>query len=191
MEKMISQGAEAKIFLTENNTIKKVRVKKNYRIKEIDDTLIKTRNKREKKIYDRLPVSHPKLIDSGDDFIEMEYIDGKVLKDVFDIKYCKKIGEMIAQMHDADIIHGDLTTSNIILKEGVIYFIDFGLSVFSKKIEDRAVDLHLLYRSLESKHHHLYEEAFKEILKGYNKSKDFKETMIRFDEVEKRGRNKH
>lgn len=208
-DKIIAQGAEAILYLTKDNTVKKVRVKKNYRISEIDDELIKTRNRREKKIYEKLSVNHPKLIGSGDDFIEIEYIDGDVLKNVFDVSYCEELGEMIAEMHDNDIIHGDLTTSNMMIKEETIFIdtkspkdssisqknniflIDFGLSFFSKKVEDKAVDLHLLYRAFESKHYKVFEEAFKQVLKGYKKSKSYDEVMERFKVVESRGRNKH
>jgi Kae1-associated kinase Bud32 len=190
-DKIIAQGAEANIYLTKDNTIKKVRVKKNYRINEIDDELIKTRNKREKKIYEKLIVNHPKLISSGEDFIEIEYLEGDILKNVFDVNYCEQIGEMIAKMHDNEIIHGDLTTSNMILKDNMIYFIDFGLSFFSKKVEDKAVDLHLLYHAFESKHYQVFEEGFKQVLKGYKKSKDYTQVMERFEVVESRGRNKN
>ena len=110
---------------------------------------------------------------------------------MFDIKYCKKIGEMIAKMHDNDIIHGDLTTSNMILKNKEIFFIDFGLSFFSKKIEDKAVDIHLLHRALESKHYKVFDKAFKQILKGYKTVKDYDEVMERFNVVKSRGKNKH
>lgn len=209
-DKILGQGAEAIIYLTKEKTVKKVRIKKGYRVNEIDSSIIKSRTKREKKILERLPVSHPKLISYDENTIEMEYIEGDVLKNVFDVKYCKKLGEMIAEMHDADIVHGDLTTSNMILqkenitfidtqsqkdsdtsKKNEIFFIDFGLSLFSKKIEDKAVDLHLLYRALESKHYKEFESAFKEVLEGYKKSPNYEEVMERFKVVESRGRNKH
>src|SRR4030042_1167648 len=49
------------------------------------------------------------------------------------------------------IINGDLTTSNMILNpDNKLYFIDFGLSFHSNKIEDKAVDLHLLKQALNA-----------------------------------------
>ena len=45
----------------------------------------------------------------------------------------------------------------MIIKENKIYFIDFGLSFFSSRIEDRAVDLHLVKEALQSTHHEYYE----------------------------------
>ncbi len=94
-------------------------------------------------------------------------------------------------MHNKDIIHGDLTTSNMIYYNYKVYFIDFGLSFFSEKTEDKAVDLHLLRQAIDSKHYKVYEKAFYLILKGYiSKAKSSKEIIKRFEIVELRGRNK-
>ena len=72
-----------------------------------------------------------------------------------------------------------------------VYFIDFGLSFFSHKIEDMAVDLHLLKQALESKHYTIWEECFKAALDAYRKeSKDGELVLKRLDVVEKRGRYK-
>ena len=93
-------------------------------------------------------------------------------------------------MHNNNIIHGDLTTSNMIL-ENEIYFIDFGLSFFSDKTEDKAVDLHLLRHALESKHHKIFEKSFKAVLNGYkSKCRKYNETIKRLEKVESRGRYK-
>ena len=99
-------------------------------------------------------------------------------------------------MHNNGIIHGDLTTSNIILgknSEGVfsrkVFFIDFGLSFFSEKAEDKAVDLHLLKEGLESRHYKVWEECFKCAIDAYRKeAKNSSETLKRLEAVEKRGR---
>ena len=101
------------------------------------------------------------------------------------------IGKNIAKLHDADIIHGDLTTSNMILSgKEVVYFIDFGLGFISKKIEDKAVDLHLLKQALEAKHFTHWETLFKEVINGYSSSKDSKLVLKQLEKVEKRGRYK-
>ena len=209
--KEIARGAEAIIYLDKDKIIKH-RIEKDYRIKELDNTLRKSRTRRETKILEKLSIPHPKLINSDDITmkIEMDYIDGEKLRDVFDVKHCRKIGEYVGMMHNENIIHGDLTTSNMILKcqkskisehaqkqkefltEDEIYFIDFGLSFFSNKIEDRAVDLHLLKEALESKHYKVADKAFKEIISGYKKTnKESKEVLERLEKVEARGRNKH
>jgi TP53 regulating kinase-like protein len=81
-----------------------------------------------------------------------------------------------------------LTTSNIILNKET-YFIDFGLSFFSEKAEDRAVDLHLLKEGLESKHYRIWEECFRCALEAYKKeAKNSEATLKRLEAVEKRGR---
>jgi len=72
-----------------------------------------------------------------------------------------------------------------------IFFIDFGLGYISKKIEDKAVDIHLLKQALEAKHFKNWEVLFKSFLKGYSKSKDYKEVIERLKKVEARGRYKH
>ena len=145
-------------------------------------------------------VNVPKIFDfcDVDMRIVMEFIDGEVIRDILDgldrvkrNKLCNKLGGSVALLHNKGIIHGDLTTSNFILKNSKIYFIDFGLGFFSNKLEDKAVDLHLLRQALESKHYRHFEESFKEVLKGYRKkSDDFKGIIERFDAVEKRGRYK-
>ena len=195
--KVIARGAEA-ILIKEGNYLIKERIKKSYRIDEIDFKLRKYRTRSEAKLLSKVENS-PEVfdVDEKNMKIKMEFIDGKLIKDILDGMHSDKrnlilreIGGKIAKMHDSDIIHGDLTTSNMILKEKV-YFIDFGLGFVSNKIEDKAVDLHLLRQALESKHYKHFEESFKEILEGYKISKNFKEVIQRLEKVEKRGRYKN
>jgi TP53 regulating kinase-like protein len=133
--------------------------------------------------------------------IEMEFIEGPVLRDALDLLskkdravVCQHIGEMIARLHNANIIHGDLTTSNMILKEekaDALYFIDFGLGHISLKVEDKAVDLHLLKQALVSKHNKIWKECYDEIMHAYSKTlgKDaFEKVKERIGKIEKRGR---
>jgi len=196
--KLIAQGAESKLFLEEDKIVKN-RFRKTYRIKEIDQRLRKSRTRREAKVLDKLqkigfPV--PKLIKNNEkDTLEIQYIDGILLKNILNekncIKLCKEIGEKIGILHNSNIIHGDLTTSNMIFNKKV-YFIDFGLSFFSEKIEDKAVDLHLLKEALESKHSKIWEKCYKSALEGYvKKAVDGNEVLKRLEVVEKRGRYKH
>src|SRR3989344_4558296 len=197
MKQLIAQGAEAKLFSEEDKIIKD-RIKKEYRIKEIDEKLRKFRTRREAKILDKLSIINfpgPRLIGCDDrEKIVMEKINGEMIRDILEkkdyTKLSKEIGRKIAMLHNNNIIHGDLTTSNMILNKE-IYFIDFGLSFFSHKIEDRAVDLHLLKEALESKHYKIWDKCYKAALGSYEKSaKDGKEVMKRVKIVEKRGRYK-
>ena len=102
----------------------------------------------------------------------------------------KEFGRQISILHNHDIIHGDLTTSNVILHQDKVYLIDFGLSFYSTKIEDRAVDMHLLYQALEAKHYITFKEDFVAILDGYKFSKNYKMVLDRLKVVEQRGRYK-
>lgn len=217
---IIAQGAEAKI-IKNGSVIVKDRVKKGYRLPILDERLRKQRTKKEAKLLEKaskiIPV--PKLIKTDEkEKIEMEFIDGLKLSENLDkIKdskqVCQQIGRNIAKLHDADIIHGDLTTSNMIYvsgkknptnnapqpKEplsandhsGKVYFIDFGLGFESSKIEDKAVDLHLIKEALEARHFEHYQEFFNSVLKGYKTSKNSKAVEKRLEAVEKRGRYKN
>ena len=193
--RIIKHGAEAILYLVDNKVIKE-RIKKGYRIKELDERLRNSRTKREAKLltYAAKIINVPKVLYEKDNKIEMEFIKGDLLKNVLEknnyVKLSKEIGKKIAVLHNNDIIHGDLTTSNMILSNE-IYFIDFGLSFFSRKVEDKAVDLHLLKQALESKHYKIWEKCFKAALQGYKfKSNDSKEVIKRLEVVEGRGRYK-
>lgn len=198
--KVIAQGAEATLYKDDNDKnncfLIKDRTPKSYRIKEIDDRLRKTRTKKEVKLMSKLNFV-PKVIESDDYKIKMQFINGKLLKNVLDEmsenerrKILIEVGEHIAEMHDLNIIHGDLTTSNMIYFEGRIFFIDFGLGFVSLKDEDKAVDLHLLKQALEAKHYQHFEESYNFVMQGYKKSRNYKNVLERLDKVESRGRYK-
>ncbi len=207
-EKVIQIGAEAKIILT-NNFIIKDRVKKSYRIPELDEKIRGRRTKSEAKLLLKAseiincpkPFLQPLIKNSSK--LKMPYIRGKRLSDNLDNfslkkqkEICKILGEDIAKLHASDIIHGDLTTSNMILNQNPkspklkIYFVDFGLGLISSKIEDKAVDLHLLKQALEAKHFKNWKILFEEVLKGYKKYKESEKVLEQFKKVEKRGRYK-
>jgi len=199
-KKVLSQGAEAVLILDEDNKlILKNRIKKDYRIPEIDTKLRKFRTKREFKLLKKclelgINVPKPVEINQQEHIIVMEYIEGKRLRDVVNKNnyesFAKEIGKTIEKLHENGIIHHDLTTSNFIWDGKKLYLIDFGLSFYSHKIEDKAVDLHLLKRALESKHSEFYEDFFNSVLENYNP--DEKEKIInRLKRIELRGRYKH
>lgn len=165
--KIIAQGAEA-ILYEEDGIVVKERVSKNYRIPEIDSKLIKLRTKKESKILDRLfeqGINVPRLIKSEGNKIFMEKISGESLKiSLNDQNYqsiMKTAGEMVAKMHLLGIIHGDLTTLNFMFN-GKVFLIDFGLSFFSKKDEDMAVDLYVFEKAIKCCHDVAYLVPFYE-----------------------------
>ncbi len=203
-EKILQQGAEAKIILSNNNDfVIKDRIRKSYRIKQLDDKIRKQRTKAEAKLLEKACkiINAPKPFFTPDFYqIKMPFVNGKKLSEALDSfslekqkEICKKIGENIAKLHKEDIIHGDLTTSNIIFIEDSreIFFIDFGLGYISKKIEDKAVDLHLLKQALEARHFKNWEILFEQVLNGYKFYEEAEKVLERLKAVEKRGRYKN
>jgi len=180
----------------------KKRIKKGYRIKEIDlhlrrsRTILESRLMHEAKKYVRTPTLFE--IDPDECYIVMEYIEGDRVKELLEKvnsekreNVCFKIGNMVGKLHKNGIIHGDLTTSNMIYKFNEIYLIDFGLGEFSREIEKQGVDMHLLKEALQSTHYKYFLEDFETVMEGYayivgNEKK--KEILKRINEIEKRGR---
>ncbi len=201
-EKILSSGAEA-IILLENNFVIKKRIPKSYRLNILDEKIRKSRTKLEKKILIRANkiIDVPRIFeeDSKHYEIKMDFILGdklsEKLNDFSEEKQkivAKKIGVVLGKIHKAGIIHGDLTTSNMIYSNSKVYLIDFGLSKLAGKIEDKAVDLHLLRQAFEAKHFKNYLELFSFVKKGYQKSNpgEFQTVFERLSLVEKRGRYK-
>lgn len=191
MEKF-AQGAEAIIYLNGKRIIK-YRIKKSYRIPEIDTRLRISRTKAEARLIERAKkagLNVPEVINISKTKLIMTYIYGEKLRDYLlyskDFKIMSQFGKAVYKMHSSNIIHGDLTTSNLIKQNNDIYFIDFGLGQFSTKIEDKAVDLHVFKECLNSKHFDIFEEAWKTFQKTYY----LKEVLERLKRVESRGRYK-
>jgi len=192
--KKIAQGAEA-ILYRDGKKLVKDRIKKSYRIQEIDNRLRSRRTKLEARLLRKAKaiIYAPQVLNEDKFKIEMDFIDGEKVKDILDEKNCEQIcdliGRNIGSLHDYDIIHGDLTTSNMILKDADVYFIDFGLGFISKRAEDKAVDLYLLHEALESTHFDILEKAWKIILKAYRESYGDADKVIKtLQKIEKRRR---
>ena len=201
---IIYRGAEAEIVLSEylgKKVVQKKRVTKSYRIKEIDSHLISSRTKEEAKLISEsrksgVPVPILYDVDLQKGIITMQYLNGKRIKDIINDldeskrkKLCIKIGESIAKLHNCDIIHGDITTSNMILLDNRIYFIDFGLGNKCDEIEARGVDLHVLMEAFESTHSK-YPQCFKYVLEGYKKEYNSNANAVvnKIDDIVRRGR---
>jgi len=202
-QKILAQAAEAVIYLDEkNNEVVKDRIKKSYRISVLDEKIRKLRTRGEGKLLEKaakvIAVPKVKKVDEKSKKIHMEFIDGLKLSqglDDFSLdvqkKICRNIGESVGKLHSHDIIHGDLTTSNMILKDEKIYFIDFGLGFVSSKNEDKAVDLHVFKQALEARHFKHWKELFEEVKEGYDINKETGKVLEQLKKVEKRGRYKH
>lgn len=200
-QKIIQKGAEAIIYLSTGKTGEKVvkdRPKKGYRIAELDERIRKARTKSEAKLLEKASkiINSPKPIKIEKYSLEIPFIEGKKLSEHLNSfplaaqkKICRSIGSEVAKLHNAGIIHGDLTTSNIILsKDNNPCFIDFGLGFISNKIEDKAVDVHLFKEALEARHFKNWGILFKEFLEGYKEYKEHSKVLEQMKKVEARGR---
>jgi Kae1-associated kinase Bud32 len=201
---VIYRGAESIIYLDnfeDQKVLVKERIKKSYRVNQIDKKLRKQRTREEARLLTearKCGVATPKIlhVDEANCKIIMEFIDGTRIKEFLNTtdkttieKICFEIGRSIGKLHSAGIVHGDLTTSNMILKDDKIYFIDFGLGEFSKRIEDYGVDLNLLFEALKSTHFKNLEICWNNILKGYKiEYKDAEKVLKKVEEIEKRAR---
>ncbi len=220
--KILAQGAEA-IIEQQDNFILKKRIPKSYRLSEIDSKIRTRRTRAEAKILEKarkiIPAPKVQEIFEQEAKIKMDFIKGKKLSQELNNielnkqkQILKQIGESVSKLHQANIIHGDLTTSNMIWvedkvirhdpnsKEGLIkgnfgslYFIDFGLGFQNGKYENKAVDIHLLKQALEAKHFQNWQELFKEFEKGYLSIEptEAKKVLERLKIVERRGKYKH
>ena len=201
---ILRKGAEAILYFDElegKKVLVKERIKKSYRIEQIDLKLRKERTREEIKLLTearKYSVLTPKIfnVDYKNFKIIMEFIEGERLKEFFskaDEETIKKIsfeiGKLVGKLHSAGIIHGDLTTSNMILKDGQIYFIDFGLGFFSRRIEDQGVDLNLLFEALKATHFKILNICWENIVKGYKQEYKYAEQVLKkVEEIEARAR---
>ncbi|XP_065174846.1 EKC/KEOPS complex subunit TP53RK-like [Sycon ciliatum] len=215
---LLQQGAEARLYRTSfcgKPTIVKERFNKAYRHETLDTLLTQRRTNQEVRSLLRCRkagIACPAVffIDYEKHRIYLEEIVGaETLRDAFcrlgNGDEAKRLGRMIgrtlASMHDADIIHGDLTTSNMMLRpgnecaggvseEGQLFLIDFGLSSVSTVAEDKGVDLYVLERAFLSSHPNS-EAVFKEVLSAYRSAtKNAKSVVDKLEEVRMRGRKR-
>lgn len=126
------------------------------------------------------------------DYIQSTMETGKTPESLLGL--AKTVGQVLARMHDEDLIHGDLTTSNMLLKPPLeqlnIVLIDFGLSFISALPEDKGVDLYVLEKAFLSTHPNT-ESVFEAFLKSYSaSSKKAKPVLKKLDEVRLRGRKR-
>ncbi|KAL7642621.1 UNVERIFIED_CONTAM: hypothetical protein RMT77_007185 [Armadillidium vulgare] len=210
---LVTQGAEGRVFNAKylgKNVIIKHRFKKTYRHPDLDDYITKERIKAEVKSLVRcrmVGINVPALYDVNLHASElvMENLDDAIQarKFIYERKadksevlgIGKEIGAVLAKLHSNDIVHGDLTTSNILIRPSsekpIVYLIDFGLSYVSDKIEDKAVDLYVLERAVLSTHPD--SDGFLEVLwEAYREKggKKLNSVLLKLDEVRTRGRKK-
>lgn len=182
--KLISVGAEAEVH-QDGDTILKRRVPKRYRHVKLDEKIRKNRNRKEARLLRkaRQAVNVPRLIEAREYELVLERLEGKTLKESGVSGLEETLGEEIGKLHDLGIAHNDLTTSNIMVGGGKIWFIDFGLAD-KGKTEDFATDLKVLFEAAGATHADFSEEGF---IKGYLKVMDQK-VLKRLEKIYSRGR---
>lgn len=204
---LIKKGAEASLYKAYwhgRKVVLKKRLPKKYRPSKMDEQIRIYRTIHEPQLmYEAKKAGVPTptifLVNVKNATIIMEFIEGKQIKQLLPAvnknerrRLCLEIGELVGRLHNYGIIHGDLTTSNMILSpEGKIFFIDFGLGEKTKELESRGVDLHLMKRALQSTHFTFSKECFDAVMEGYSKvfdDKTVKAVIIKIREIEKRGR---
>ncbi|MGC8975039.1 MAG: Kae1-associated kinase Bud32 [Thermoprotei archaeon] len=202
---LIVLGAEAaliKACYEGMHSVYKVRVRKPYRDPRLDTSLIKNRCETEAKILAELRLrglNVPALyyVDVSKGLIVMEFIEGPLLRDLIRggsekiFKYVEDLGGLVASIHDAGVVHGDITTSNVVVRSDEVYLIDFGLARYSKRLEDLATDIHLFIRSVESTHYSLKESLLRCFMRGYAsiKGREFTDSLLlKVREIRMRGR---
>ncbi|CAD7004831.1 TP53-regulating kinase [Ceratitis capitata] len=222
--KIFKQGAEGRLYLGEYNgeyCLVKERFIKQYRHPDLDSQISRQRIKAETKAISRCLNSGilvPRILhtDLNGRKIYMEYFgkaitakeyiqravaehEDKVAEELLK-NIGAKIGTIIGKLHANNIIHGDLTTSNILINPKGnnfdfnvydIVFIDFGLSHYNQGAEGKGVDLYVLERALLSTHSE-QPNLFEHILEAYRKEcgKDESTVVAKFEEVRARGRKR-
>eukprot|EP01040_Poterioochromonas_malhamensis_P019600 gene19600-23189_t len=212
---MISQGAEGRLFevsFLDKAAVCKERLRKSYRVSVLDEKLNKQRILQEARCIHRcfrqgVPVPIIYHVDLVDFKIFMERINGITLKELLRqledgdegsaniSAITTAIGKGIGLMHDCDVVHGDLTTSNIMVRRvnesdqyNSVVFVDFGLGAMKATPEDKAVDLYVLERAFISTHPNS-ESLVQSILESYRFGcRTGTAVLLRLEQVRLRGR---
>jgi TP53 regulating kinase and related kinases len=203
----LHRGAEADLFLSQMppwKTVVKRRVRKVYRHQELDTKIRKERTVREASSIRDARIAGARTpsilgLDLERFSIIMTFVEGLVARDAIDtmrdssrLTLLEELGRQVGFLHSAGIVHGDLTTSNIILPDdGKPFIIDFGMATKSSEPEDLGTDLHLLQRSLIATHAIDATSLFKRVAKGYRESvgdKIAESSLRKAAEIARRGR---
>lgn len=204
---LLKKGAEASLFVGEwhgRKVVHKVRAPKKYRPEALDAKIRSYRTLHEPQLMHEAKVAGVQtplifMVKVSDATIMMEYVEGTQVKQVLNgvsnakrCRLCVRIGELIGKLHMSGLIHGDLTTSNMILTgQNEIFFVDFGLGEKNSELEAQGVDLHLMKRALQSTHYMFWEECLKHVLEGYGKvmgEERLEKVYEKIMEIERRGR---
>ena len=181
------RGAEAIIKKTKIIGIPaviKYRVQKKYRVSKLDKTLRERRTRIEARLLHKAKlagVACPIVLAVDDFSLTLSYISGK--RPEINETMARKIGEILANLHVSNIIHGDFTPANLLINnKSELYVIDFGLGFFSSDIEDKAIDVYTMLKFIQD------QESKRAFLRGYGKYAKSKQVFTRLRDIEKRVR---
>lgn len=145
-----------------------------------------------------VPSPHLYYIDVGASTLVMEYVRGDRVKDIVgpsspeeNAKVFGRLGREVAKLHRSGIMHGDLTTANVVRRNGILVFLDFGLSLHSSRVEDHAVDLRLIKETIVGAHSAVATVALQSLLDGYSAEAGpsrSKAVLRQLKNIERRGR---
>ncbi len=190
MAEEIGRGAEA-VITRAGERVTKWRLPKGYRMAALDERIRRERTVMESRIISearRCGVPTPIVLDVDSFSLTMEHVEGVKLKDRIDPALSEGVGELVGRLHACGIVHGDLTTSNMILQGEKIYFIDFGLAFHDQGIEAQGVDVHVFFQTVRSCHDRP-EELISAFGRGYARTyARAGEVLRRVGEIEARGR---
>ncbi|KAJ2308093.1 serine/threonine-protein kinase bud32, partial [Coemansia sp. RSA 2704] len=198
-QELIRQGAEARVYKTtieDRPAIAKQRFSKGYRHPDLDQKLTRGRLNQEARSLKRCKengIRVPDVLrtDKSSATLYMEFVAGPTLKEWIinnhdqqrETEIMATVGEILHRLHSYNIIHGDLTTSNMIVSDGdgELVLIDFGLSQISPSAEDKAVDLYVLERAFISTHPDS-ERLFAGVLEAYARDEAARGVLRRLED---------
>ena len=207
LPQLIKKGAEASLYLADwhgRRVIIKKRLPKIYRPTVLDEQIRVYRTIHEPQLMHEakkagVPTPIIFQVDVVNTTIVMEFVEGKQVKVLLNEVesaerqcVCFTVGESIGKLHAHGLVHGDLTTSNMIMaSDGKVFFVDFGLGEKNKELEARGVDMHLMNRALQSTHFRFAEECFDAVVNGYSRvvgDRVAKSVLDKIGEIKRRGR---
>jgi TP53 regulating kinase and related kinases len=178
--RLLYRGAEADVIQGDwqgLEAVYKVRNPLRYRLPVLDEEIRRQRTVHEAEMIHQAKnsgVSAPYLydVDPPASTLVMEYVKGSRLKDVIakaegTEEVFQEFGRNVGLLHRAGIMHGDLTTANVVRRNGALVFIDFGLSIRTERLEDHAVDLRLIKETLQGAHPEVAAPAMDAMNRGY------------------------
>jgi len=203
---LLYRGAEADILLgtwSGRPAVYKLRRPLTYRLEALDGSIRRQRTLREAGIIHEAKeagVDSPFLyyVSEPDATIVMEFVEGTRMKDALSsaeedsaVRLFSQLGRCVARLHSAGIMHGDVTTANVIIRDGHLVLIDFGLAVHSTRLEDRAVDLRLIKETILGAHSGVAGPSLDALFRGYGAvagERTLKATQKQLRQIERRGR---